>query len=137
MAARPRSALRTVAGPGAADASYVRRPEARGSLLARLIETGQFGLDECRLVLVTARRGSDALASIGWSAEAPLPLPCALLRSWEDRSGAQFVAVFGSELRLSVARPPVEAEDANLLGLEHVLYATDLVGRTSWLFWWD
>ncbi|MEH0423688.1 DUF4253 domain-containing protein [Streptomyces sp. B21-083] len=123
------------------------------SLLAGLMDTGQFGLDECCLVLVPAHRGSDALALIGWSAEAPLPLLCALLRSWEDRFGAQVVAVFGSELHVSVARPPVEAEHANLLALEHVLstadnivddpptpfpeYATDLVGRTSWSFWWD
>ncbi|MCL7424752.1 hypothetical protein [Streptomyces sp. YS415] len=47
------------------------------------------------------------LASIGWSARAPLPLLCALLRSWEDRFGAQTVAVFGPE------------------------YAAGLVGRTN------
>ncbi|WP_330240076.1 DUF4253 domain-containing protein [Streptomyces sp. NBC_00525] len=127
--------------------------EAAASLLARLIETGQLGLDECRLVLVPAHRGSDALASIGWAADAPLPLLCALLRSWEDRFGARVVAVFGSELHVSVARPPVDAKHANLLALEHVLstadnivddpptpfpeYATDLMGRTFWSFWWD
>jgi hypothetical protein len=127
--------------------------EATSSLLAGLIETARFGLDECRLVLVPAHCSSDALALIGWSAGAPLPLLCALLRSWEDRFGAQVVAVFGSELHVSVARPPVEAEHADLLALEHVLstadnivddpptpfpeYARDLVGRTSWSFWWD
>ncbi|MEV7993931.1 DUF4253 domain-containing protein [Streptomyces sp. NPDC086077] len=63
------------------------------------------------------------------------------------------MGVFGSELHVSVARPPVAAEHVNLLALEHVLstannivddpptpfpqYATDLVGRTSWSFWWD
>ncbi|MFE4960796.1 DUF4253 domain-containing protein [Streptomyces sp. NPDC056653] len=93
------------------------------------------------------------MALIGWSAGAPLPLLCALLRSWEDRFGAQVVAAFGSELHVSVARPLVEAEHASRLALEHVLstadnivddpptpfpeYATDLVGRTSWSFWWD
>jgi hypothetical protein len=129
--------------------------KAASSLLAGLVETGRFGLDECRLVLVLgpAHRSSDALALIGWSAEAPLPLLCALLRSWESRFGAQVVAVFASELHVSVARPPVEAEHANLLALEHVLstadnivddpptpfpkYATDLLGLTSWSFWWD
>ncbi|WP_327699807.1 DUF4253 domain-containing protein [Streptomyces sp. NBC_00459] len=127
--------------------------EAASSLIARLIEAGDFGLAECRLVLVPAHRSSDALALIGWSAEAPLLLLCALLRSWEDRFGAQVVAAFGSELHVSVARPLVEAEHASLLALEHVLstadnivddpptpfpeYATDLVGRTSWSFWWD
>ncbi|MFE2582052.1 DUF4253 domain-containing protein [Streptomyces sp. NPDC059378] len=127
--------------------------EAAARLLDRLMETGPFGLEECCLVLVPARRSSDALALIGWSAEAPLPLLCALLRSWEDRFGAQVVAAVGSELHVSVARPPAEAEHANLLALEHVLstadnivddpptpfpeYAARLVGRTSWSFWWD
>lgn len=88
-------------------------PEAAASsLLAGLIETCEFGLDECRLVLVPAHRSSDALALIGWSAEAPLPLLCALLRSWEDRFGAQVVAAFASELHVSVARPLVEPEHA-------------------------
>ncbi|MET7718584.1 DUF4253 domain-containing protein [Streptomyces sp. NPDC005407] len=127
--------------------------EAASKAVAELFDTGQFGLDECRLVLVPTHRGSDALAMLGWSAEAPLPLLCALLRSWEDRFGARIVAMFGSELHVSVARPPLEAEHADLLALEHVLstadnivddpptpfpeYAADLVGRTHWSFWWD
>ncbi|WP_234439810.1 DUF4253 domain-containing protein [Streptomyces bicolor] len=127
--------------------------EAASSLLAGLIETGRFGLEECHLVLVPAHRGSDALALTGRPAGAPLPLLCALLRSWEHRFGAQVVAVFGGELHVSVTRPPVEAEHADLLALEHVLstannivddpptpfpeYATGLVGRAAWSFWWD
>ena len=127
--------------------------EAASQLLARLVKSGGFELHACRLVLAPAHRGSDALALLGWSAEAPLPLLCALLRSWEDRFGARVVAAFGSEVIVSVARPPAEAEHANLLALEHVLstadnivddpptpfpeYATDLMGRTSWSFWWD
>ncbi|MEU2624726.1 DUF4253 domain-containing protein [Streptomyces sp. NPDC007157] len=135
----------TTAGPTA--------EEAAASLLTRLMKTGPFGLHECRLVLVPAQRGSAALALTGWSTEAPLPLLCALLRSWEDRFGARVVAVFGSEVHVSVARPPVEADHADLLALEHVLstadnivddpptpfpeYAMDLVGRAYWSFWWD
>ncbi|WP_225805130.1 DUF4253 domain-containing protein [Streptomyces sp. NK15101] len=140
--------------PGMPTASWDPTPEEAASRLATgIIERGSSGLDGCRLVLVPARRGSDALALTGWSAEAPLPLLCALLRSWEDRFGARLVAAFHSELHVSVARPPVEAEHATLLALEHVLstadnivddpptpfseYAADLVGRTSWSFWWD
>ncbi|MEV5604634.1 DUF4253 domain-containing protein [Streptomyces sp. NPDC052299] len=93
--------------PGASADS--KPEEAAANLLTRLIETGQLGLDECRLVLVPAHRSSDALASVGWTADAPLPLLCALLRSWEDRFGARVVAVLGSELHVSVARPPVDA----------------------------
>ncbi|MEU9863602.1 DUF4253 domain-containing protein [Streptomyces sp. NPDC047971] len=144
--------------PGLAPENPVRSEgptpeEAATSLLARLIETGEYGAEAGRLVLVPARRSSDALALIGWSAEAPLPLLCSLLRSWERRFGARVVAVSDSELHVSVARPPVDADHANLLALEHVLstadnivddpptpfpeYAADLVGRTSWSFWWD
>lgn len=135
-------------------ASSDRTPEkAASDLLTELMETDRFGLDDCRLVLVPARRSSDALALIGWSAEAPLPLLCALLRSWEQRFGAQVVAAFGSALHVSVARPPVTAEHADLVALEHVLstadnivddpptpfpeYATALTGKASWRFWWD
>ncbi|MFC9746750.1 DUF4253 domain-containing protein [Streptomyces niveus] len=127
--------------------------EAASDLLGALIETSEFELEECRLVLVPAHRASDALALTGWSNEAPLPLLCALLRSWEDRFGARVVAVSGGELHVSVARPLVEAEHADPLALEHVLstadnivddppkpfpeYASELAGRTSWSFWWD
>ncbi|WP_232838424.1 DUF4253 domain-containing protein [Streptomyces geranii] len=140
--------------PGTPLASEGPTPEvAASSVLAGLIGTGPYGLEDCCLVLVPASRSSEALALIGWSAKAPLPLLCALLRSWEDRFGAQVVAAFGSELHVSVARPLVEAEHASRLALEHVLstadnivddpptpfpeYATALVGRTSWSFWWD
>ncbi|MEU2180702.1 DUF4253 domain-containing protein [Streptomyces thermolilacinus] len=61
----------------------------------------------------------------GWSAEAPLPPLCALLRSCEDRFGARVVAVSRSELHVSVARPPVTAEHAALLAWEHVLSTAD------------
>ncbi|MEU4093643.1 DUF4253 domain-containing protein [Streptomyces sp. NPDC026673] len=127
--------------------------EAASHLLTVLTDSDPFDLDDCRLVLVPARRSSDALALIGWSAEAPLPLLCALLRSWEEHFGAQVVAAFGSTLHVSVARPPVAADHADLVALEHVLstadnivddpptpfpeYATGLMGKASWRFWWD
>lgn len=142
-----------LASPIPATSASPTPEEAAASLPAELFESGRLEPADCRLVLVPAHRGSDALALTGWSSEAPLPLLCALLRSWEDRFGARVVAVFGSELHVSVARPPVVTEHANLLALEHVLstadnivddpptpfpeYATDLVGRTSWSFWWD
>jgi hypothetical protein len=103
--------------------------------------------------LVSAHRGSEALARLGWAADIPLALLCALLRSWEDRFGARLLAVFGSELHLAVERPPTDTRSANRLALEHALstatsvvddpptpfpeYARELVGRTAWSFWWD
>ncbi|WP_405959681.1 DUF4253 domain-containing protein [Streptomyces sp. NBC_00024] len=126
--------------------------EAASGAPARIARTDH-GVLDCRLVLVPARRGSDALALLGWNSEAPLPLLCALLRSWEERFGAHLVAVHGGTLDISVARPPRTAEHADLLALEHVLstannivddpptpfpdYAADLVGRDHWSFWWD
>ncbi|MFF4761017.1 DUF4253 domain-containing protein [Streptomyces sp. NPDC001292] len=127
--------------------------EASARTLTGLLGTGRFGLDGCRLVLVPASRSSDAVALIGLDEEAPLSLVCALLRSWEDRFGARVMGVFGRELHVSVARPPVEASHTQLLALEHVLstadnivddpptpfpeYAAGLAGRTHWSFWWD
>jgi hypothetical protein len=106
----------------------------------------------CRVVLAPAGRSADLPALLEWS-EAPVPLLVALLRSWEERFGAQVVAVFGAELHVSVARPPRQLCDAELVALEHVLstadnivddpptpfpwYAEDLLDRTDWRFWWD
>ncbi|MFJ2741149.1 DUF4253 domain-containing protein [Streptomyces sp. NPDC087440] len=110
-------------------------------------------LADTRLLLTPAPRPSEALARLGWTADVNLPLLCALLHSWEDRFGARLVAVLGSELHLTVERPPLDAESATLLALEHALtgatsvvddpptpfptYAADLPGRTTWSFWWD
>ncbi|MGW0630240.1 hypothetical protein [Streptomyces sp. NPDC002758] len=46
--------------------------EASSRTLASLIRAGLFGLYDCRLTLVPTLRGSDAVALLGWSAEAPL-----------------------------------------------------------------
>ncbi len=127
--------------------------EAAARTLASLIGTGRFGPVRSRLVLVPASRSSDALALLGLDAEAPLPLLCSLLRSWEDRYGARVLGVCGGELHVSVARPPADPAQTQLLALEHVLstadnivddpptpfpeYAAGLAGRTHWSFWWD
>jgi len=107
----------------------------------------------CQLTLVPARRSADVPAIVGWAAEAPVPLLCALLRSWEERFGVRVVSGFGGALTVSVARPPLDVPHAEQLALEHVLstadnivddpptpfpeYANGLVGRHQWRFWWD
>ncbi|MFF7339852.1 DUF4253 domain-containing protein [Streptomyces sp. NPDC008163] len=140
--------------PGTPPSAAQPEPEhVAASLLGHLVATRHSGLGECRLVLVPARHGSDVLAAIGWTADAPLPLLCALLRSWEERFGARLVAVYGSEPHVVVQRPPTDADHTGLLALEHVLtragnivddpptpfpdYAADLAGRAAWSFWWD
>lgn len=126
--------------------------DAAARTIADLLAEGSPALEDRCLVLVPARRSADVPALLGWDQEAPLPLVCALLRSWEDRFGARLVGMDNS-LHVSVARPPRTAPHANLLALEHCLstadnivddsptpfpeYAEDLPGRTDWSFWWD
>lgn len=113
---------------------------------------GPYRLPKPHLALVPATRPADIPAVMGWQAEAPLPLLCALLRSWEDRFGAQVVAFDGATMHVSVARPPRDADHATHLALEHVLtgadnindgtvpysdYAASLVNSPLWSFWWD
>ncbi|WP_406459637.1 DUF4253 domain-containing protein [Streptomyces sp. NBC_01622] len=126
--------------------------EAAGRAVAELLRTEPF-VRTCQLALVPARRSADVPAIVGWAAGAPLPLLCALLRSWEERFGARVVSGFGGALTVSVARPPLDLAQAELLALEHVLstadnivddppgplpeYANGLAGQSTWRFWWD
>jgi hypothetical protein len=137
--------------PATADSSSPAQVAAH--TVAHLVETGWHELEQCRLALLPARRSADLPALLEWSGEAPIPLLCALLRSWEERFGAQVVAVCGSSLYVSVARPPQDTHDAELLALEHVLstadsivddpptpfpeYAAGLGDQSYWRFWWD
>ncbi|SEG87606.1 protein of unknown function [Actinacidiphila yanglinensis] len=121
--------------------------------VAHLVNAGGHELKDCRLALVPARRSADLPALLEWSSEAPVPLVSALLRSWEERFGTQVVSACGNSLHVSVARPPRNLRDAELLACEHVLstaasivddpptpfpeYAAELVGRSDWWFWWD
>ncbi|WP_329300157.1 DUF4253 domain-containing protein [Streptomyces sp. NBC_00659] len=138
--------------PGLAPAtlsSGVDPDEAARAVFTRLLnEAGGMSLG-----LVRAARSADIPAVIGWRAEAPLPLLCALLRSWEDRFGARVLAAIGSTLYVSVANPPRDRRQADHIALEHLLttadnivddpptpfpeYAASLVDAPLWSFWWD
>ncbi|MGX9886938.1 DUF4253 domain-containing protein [Streptomyces sp. NPDC002276] len=123
-----------------------------GWAVEQLLRTEPF-VGTCQLALVPARRGADVPAIVGWSAGGPLPLLCALLRSWEERFGARVLSGFSGALTVSVARPPQNLVQAERLALEHVLttadsivddpptpfpeYANELPGRYLWRFWWD
>ncbi|MFG2358316.1 DUF4253 domain-containing protein [Streptomyces sp. NPDC048521] len=116
--------------------------------IARLM-AGPYPLPKPHLALVPATRSADIPAVMGWQTEAPLPLLCALLRSWEDRFGARVVAFDGAMMHVSVARPSRDADHATHLALEHVLtgadnindgtvpypdYAASLVDSALWSF---
>ncbi|MEV7682660.1 DUF4253 domain-containing protein [Streptomyces sp. NPDC088341] len=142
-----------LAPPTAVTADSPSLAQAAARTVASLVETEWHELKDCRLALVPARRSADLPALLKWSSEAPVPLVCALLRSWEERFGAQVVSACGNSLRVSVARPPRELRDAEMLALEHVLstadsivddpptsfpeYASGLLERSEWWFWWD
>jgi Domain of unknown function (DUF4253) len=109
-----------------------------------------------RIGLIPAGRPADVLAVIGWDGlanhgrEAVLPLT-AVLRSWEDRFGAQLIDVGFADLRLLVERPPRTLEAAQRIAAEQVVLADDcidgmrdipniaarLVNAPIWTFWWD
>jgi len=108
-----------------------------------------------RIGLVPAGRPADVLLVIGWDGlvnreESLLPLT-AVLRSWEDRFGAQLIDVGFADLRLLVARPPRTLKAAQRIAAEHVVLADDciagmrdipsiaarLVNAPIWTFWWD
>ncbi|MFF8990376.1 DUF4253 domain-containing protein [Streptomyces sp. NPDC014983] len=127
-------------------------PDAAARAAVSRLMTGPYPLPKPHLALVPATRSADVPAVMGWHAEAPLPLLCALLRSWEDRFGARVVAFDGAMIHVSVARPPRDADHAAHVALEHVLtgadnvndgtvpypdHAASLVGSPLWSFWWD
>ncbi|MEV8035835.1 DUF4253 domain-containing protein [Streptomyces sp. NPDC086182] len=155
LGGRPRRTVRPLAGlaPATLPASGADPDEAARSALAHLLRHGWYDTAGASLGLVAAARSADIPAVIGWRAEAPLPLFCALLRSWEDRFGARVLAAIGATLYVSVACPPRTQEQADLVALEHLLttadnivndpptpfprYAASLIDAPVWSFWWD
>lgn len=108
------------------------------------------------LGLVPARRGADALATMGWQGArhhnpwtAPLS---AVVRSWEDRFGARVVGIGFNTLDLSVAAPPAGRRHALRVAAEHATFCPEVVvqgagtlvghaelirGRDIWSFFWE
>lgn len=120
-----------------------------------LVELVQ-ALDEGRIGLVSVTRPAEALAVLGWTGPinhfADMGLLGAVLGSWEERFGAYLVGVGFDTIRLEVERPPTTVDAATKLAAEHFAvcsdiihqgagsiqeYASALVGRHSWGFWWD
>jgi len=94
-----------------------------------------------------------SLLQVGGFNDSPVPAEHeALHKLWFDRFGAEIVSVSADQIEMSVAMPPTTDADAIELGIEHYLYAPDLVWQgtqdvsllasslvdnTSWYFWWD
>jgi hypothetical protein len=112
------------------------------------------------LCLVAAGRPADLLAVIGWNIsdawDSAAPV-CAVLRSWEDRFGAQLLQIGPSaEIRLLVDRPPRTIEAAQAIAAEQWAFGGTwidqygeaeltaiseitprLINAPIWGFWWD
>ncbi|MGC9668658.1 DUF4253 domain-containing protein [Planosporangium sp. 12N6] len=103
-----------------------------------------------------AARGADALTVVGWSGPTNHTNDTgeisAVVRSWEERFGAQVVGVGFDTLYLSIAAPPTSLSHALRVAAEHfafcpdlvwqgtgtlTAYAEQLVGVNNWSFWWD
>jgi hypothetical protein len=138
--------------PGLAPAADV--PLSKDQLAAAL-----GSLPAARIGLVRASRPADVLPMLGWSGAAnrmdtALPI-AAVLRSWEDRFGAQLLEVGFAEIRLLVERPPRSYDAAQRLAAEQFAFCDEcslgdqvglnevgticdgLVNAPMWGFWWD
>lgn len=141
--------------PGLAPAVYQRLSTAeRTAALAQL--------GPARICLVPVARPADVIAATGWRATGqftspPTGVPAgAVLRSWEDRFGAQLLMLGpGAGLGLLVDRPPRTRATAEPIAIEHLAFADDfladefrgegktsigeladaLVNRPIWQFW--
>jgi Domain of unknown function (DUF4253) len=107
-----------------------------------------------RIGLVPAQRPADILARLGWqgavNSRATADIT-AVLRSWEDRFGAQLIQVGFADIRLLVSRPPHTLEAALPVAAEHFAFSEEahgglrcvgeiaraIVGNPFWDFWWD
>jgi len=109
-----------------------------------------------RLGLVPVTRPADVLAVLGWQGPANYfsdvgPLS-AVLRSWEDRYGAEPIAVGFDTLTVGVRRAPATQNESLRAAAEHFAvcpdnilqgvgsisaYANDIRAKPTWSFWWD
>jgi hypothetical protein len=112
------------------------------------------------LCLVEAAEGYEVPALLPGLPDAPnwwsepdqrLLLPAdhvAFLRSWHERFGAEIFFADGRNLRLLVARPPLDPRTAAQVAVEQFAYCSDLADdlpvmaaeharSTVWSFWWD
>jgi hypothetical protein len=134
-------ARRFLAWPGlAAPAVGGRDPDAvaREVVASKLVPRMRPWSTPAFLGLVPVVRSADLSAVLGWVAAASDVASdlevSPVLRSWEQRFGAQVVALTDG-IYLSVAAPPVTREHAEHLALEHLLLCPDNVhNRGGWTF---
>jgi Domain of unknown function (DUF4253) len=109
-----------------------------------------------RIGLFPVARSSDVVAYVGWPGacalyDSPAPV-AAVLRSWEERFGAQVLRIGPDTVDLVVQRPPRHPADALAVAAEQFALCPDIVtqaegsiraladqivGEPLWSLWWD
>jgi hypothetical protein len=89
-----------------------------------------FQPDYAALLLLPTRDSSESLAYLNWFGTSDFGSEhyIALLRSWQERFGAELVAHYGTMLQFLVSRPPTRLEDAWPLACEHDLAGGSTLG---------
>jgi hypothetical protein len=125
-----------LAPPGVAgrDPDTVAREVVASKLLSRMHRS----FTPMFLGLVPVARSADISAVLGWAAAASDVASdqevSVVLRSWEQRFGAQVVALTDG-IDMSVAAPPRTREHSEHLALEHLLVCTEnLWNQADWTF---
>jgi hypothetical protein len=142
-----------VAGLRLDDSTYDERqvPET----LTEMLDDPPFS-GTCRIGLVEAGYGWEVPARVGWGGggrRSPEPAGnTAVLRYWQERWGAEVLALGDGTLELLVSRPPRDRHEAVAVARELIAYCPDLLlppeftlgfyaaryaRGVSWRFWWD
>jgi hypothetical protein len=106
--------------------------------------------------LIQARHGYEVPGLLSWKGAANYDFDAALhvavLRSWQERYGAELVTLTVDQIELLVARPPQDLATIAQVAVEMYGYCPDLVvqgtdtvealaneyvPRRCWSFWWD
>jgi hypothetical protein len=88
-------------------------------------------LPEIAIALLPARAAAEVPAWLAFGNWQGCPEPTihtALLARWNERFGAEIIAVSADTIEMRVARPPSDRETALALAREHVAYAPGIVG---------
>ncbi len=111
-------------------------------------------LDEVTIALIPRSKGWDIPAILGLDGFYMKPDPyveVALFKRWEERLGAEVIALYGGTLSLLIRKPPLTRSSSIHIGVELFLYFPDklpiyhlerdaffqnLIGAHSWEFNW-
>ena len=112
-------------------------------------------LERAHILVVPAASGAEVPAYLRYGAWNECPRPefhVAMLRSWQERYGAELISMGADTVELRVKRRPGSREEALALAREHYSYCSDTVDQGTgdlaalaanlmasdwWFFWWD